>query len=105
MAPLEALPRIVDAVGNRMTVFVDSGFRRGTDIAKGLALGAKAVLLGRSTLYGVAAGGQDGAARVFDIFREELDRVMALLGVCRIEELTTEYLYESTTPLLAPRQA
>jgi isopentenyl diphosphate isomerase/L-lactate dehydrogenase-like FMN-dependent dehydrogenase len=104
MAPLEALPRIVDAVGSRMTVFVDSGFRRGTDIAKGLALGANAVLLGRSTLYGIAAGGQDGAARALDIFREELDRVMALLGVRTIDELTTEYLYESTTPLLAPRR-
>ena len=103
MAPIEALPQIVDAVGNRVTVLVDSGFRRGTDIVKALALGAKAVLLGRSTLYGVAAGGQDGAARALAIFREEIDRVMALLGCRTIDELTREYLYESDTPLL--RQA
>ncbi len=101
MSPIEALPQIVDAVGKRITVLVDSGFRRGTDVVKGLALGARAVLLGRSTLYGVATGGQAGADRALAIFREEIDRVMALLGCRGIDELSPEYLYESDAPLLA----
>ena len=63
MAPLEALPEIVDAIGKRIPVLVDGGFRRGSDVVKALALGANAVFVGRSTLYGVAAGGEAGAAR------------------------------------------
>jgi (S)-mandelate dehydrogenase len=93
MAPLEALPDVVDAVGHRITVIVDSGFRRGSDVVKALALGANAVMIGRATLYGVAAGGAAGAARAITIFREEIDRVMALLGVCRVEELGMEHLH------------
>src|SRR4029077_242659 len=82
ISPMEVLPEIVDAVGKRATVFCDSGFRRGSDVVKALALGADAVLVGRSTLYGVAAGGQDGAARALEIYREEISRVLALLGCC-----------------------
>ena len=67
MAPLEALPDVVDAVGKRIQVIVDSGFRRGSDVVKALALGAHAVLIGRGTLYGVAAGGYDGAARAIQL--------------------------------------
>jgi (S)-mandelate dehydrogenase len=93
MAPLEALPDVVDAVGHRVTVLVDGGFRRGSDVVKALALGANAVLIGRSTLYGVAAGGYDGATRAINIFREEIDRVMALIGVRSIDELGPEYLH------------
>ena len=62
-APIEILPEVVEAVGKRVEVIVDSGFRRGTDIVKALALGARAVLIGRATLYGTAAGGEAGAAR------------------------------------------
>jgi (S)-mandelate dehydrogenase len=93
MAPLEALPEVVDAVGHRLTVIVDSGFRRGSDVVKALSLGANAVMIGRATLYGVAAGGYAGAARAITILREEIDRVMALLGVCRVEDLGLEYLH------------
>jgi isopentenyl diphosphate isomerase/L-lactate dehydrogenase-like FMN-dependent dehydrogenase len=93
MAPLEALPDVVDAVGKRIPVIVDSGFRRGSDVVKALALGASAVLIGRSTLYGVAAGGYDGATRAIDLFREEISRVMALLGVRTIDELGPELLH------------
>ena len=93
MAPLEALPEVVDAVGGRIEVIVDSGFRRGSDIVKALALGADAVLIGRATLYGVAAGGYDGAVRAIDILREEIHRVMALLGVTSIDQLGPEYLH------------
>lgn len=79
-ATADVLPDIADAVGHRMTVLVDSGIRRGSDIAKALALGAKAVLVGRATLYGTAIAGEAGAAHVVDLLRDELDRTMALLG-------------------------
>jgi isopentenyl diphosphate isomerase/L-lactate dehydrogenase-like FMN-dependent dehydrogenase len=86
------LPEIVEAVGKRATVFVDSGFRRGTDVVKALALGANAVMVGRSTLYGVAAGGYDGAARALEIYRDEISRVLALLGCVSIAELGAQHL-------------
>ena len=92
MAPIEVLPEIVDAVGKRITVIVDSGFRRGSDVVKALALGARAVLIGRPTLYGTAAGGEVGAARAIAIFREEIDRMLALLGCPGIAALNREYL-------------
>jgi isopentenyl diphosphate isomerase/L-lactate dehydrogenase-like FMN-dependent dehydrogenase len=95
MAPLEALPEVVDAVGQRIQVIVDSGFRRGSDIVKALALGAHAVLIGRATLYGVAAGGHAGAARAITLLREETDRVMALLGARNVAELGPELLHFS----------
>ncbi len=93
MAPIEVLPEVVDAVGKRITVIVDSGFRRGSDVVKGLALGAQAVLIGRATLYGVAAGGEAGANRAIAILREEIDRVMALIGARSIAELGPEFLH------------
>ena len=93
ISPLEALPAIVDAVGKRATVFVDSGFRRGSDVVKALALGAHAVMVGRSTLYGVAAGGEVGAARALELYREEISRVLALLGCCGIADLGPQYLH------------
>jgi len=93
ISPMEVLPEIVDAVGKRTTVLVDSGFRRGTDVVKALAMGARAVQIGRSTLYGVAAGGEAGAARALTIFRDEIDRVLALIGCRSIAELTTEFLH------------
>lgn len=93
MAPIEVLPEIVDAVGQRITVIVDSGFRRGSDVVKALALGAQAVLIGRATLYGVAAGGEAGARRAIDILREEIGRVMALVGARSVGELGPELLH------------
>jgi isopentenyl diphosphate isomerase/L-lactate dehydrogenase-like FMN-dependent dehydrogenase len=92
ISPIEALPEVVDAVGKRVAVLVDSGFRRGTDVVKALALGAHAVQIGRATLYGVAAGGEEGARRAISIFRGEIDRVIALLGCNGISELSTEHL-------------
>jgi isopentenyl diphosphate isomerase/L-lactate dehydrogenase-like FMN-dependent dehydrogenase len=92
ISPLEALPDVVDAVGKRITVLVDSGFRRGSDVVKALALGAHAVQIGRATLYGVAAGGHAGAARAITIFRDEIDRVMALIGCRSVAELGPEHL-------------
>jgi isopentenyl diphosphate isomerase/L-lactate dehydrogenase-like FMN-dependent dehydrogenase len=92
VSPIEVLPEIVDAIGKRATIFCDSGFRRGTDVVKALALGANAVMVGRSTLYGVAAGGEDGAARALAIYREEILRVLALLGCNGIADLGPQYL-------------
>jgi (S)-mandelate dehydrogenase len=91
-APIEILPEVVDAVGERATVIVDSGFRRGTDIVKALALGAKAVLIGRATLYGTAAGGEAGAARVLSLLEQEIDRSLALLGCRDVPSLRRDHL-------------
>ena len=82
VAPIEVLPDIAAAVGKKMTVIVDSGFRRGTEIVKGLALGAHAVMLGRATLYGLAAGGEAGVSRALEILTLEIDRALGQLGVC-----------------------
>jgi isopentenyl diphosphate isomerase/L-lactate dehydrogenase-like FMN-dependent dehydrogenase len=92
MAPIEVLPQVLDAAGKRLTVLVDSGFRRGADVVKALALGAQAVLIGRATLYGTAVGGEAGAARAIAILREEIDRVMALVGARSVTELSREFL-------------
>jgi len=92
LSPIEVLPEIVDAVGKRLTVLVDSGFRRGSDVVKALAMGANAVQIGRPTLYGVASGGETGARRALTIFREEIDRVMALIGARSIADLNPEIL-------------
>ncbi len=80
-ATITALPEVLGAVGGRMPVLVDSGFRRGTDILKALALGATAVCIGRPYLWGLAAFGQEGVERVLDILRAELRIAMQLSGV------------------------
>jgi isopentenyl diphosphate isomerase/L-lactate dehydrogenase-like FMN-dependent dehydrogenase len=96
-APIDVLPEVVDAVGHRIAVLVDSGFRRGSDVVKALALGAHAVLIGRATLYGTAAAGESGAARAINLFREEIDRVMALIGRRTVTELTRDCLILPST--------
>ena len=85
---LEVLPEIVEAVGERVEVLADSGFRRGTDIIKALALGARGVLIGKAYLYGLGAGGEAGVSRVIEILRGELERNMTLLGLRSIDEIT-----------------
>jgi (S)-mandelate dehydrogenase len=90
---LEALPDVVRAVGSRMTVLLDGGVRRGTDILKARALGAQAVLVGRATLFGVMAGGEAGARRALEILSSELERTMKLCGVRSIEEIGPELLW------------
>ena len=89
------LPEVVDAVGKRITVLVDSGFRRGADVVKALALGAQAVLVGRAPLYGAAIGGEAGAARAIEIYRDEIDRLLALIGCPGVAHLGREYLASS----------
>jgi isopentenyl diphosphate isomerase/L-lactate dehydrogenase-like FMN-dependent dehydrogenase len=87
MASIEALPAIVDAVGGRMTVFLDSGVRRGSDVVKAVASGADAVLAGRAPLYGLAAYGEPGVARALELLRAETARTMAMLGARSIAEV------------------
>jgi len=92
IAPIDVLAETVDAVGKRIPVFIDSGYRRGSDIVKALALGATAVWIGRPTLYGTAAAGQAGAARAIAILRDEIDRVLALIGCPDVAALNPEYV-------------
>jgi isopentenyl diphosphate isomerase/L-lactate dehydrogenase-like FMN-dependent dehydrogenase len=80
-ATIDMLPEIVEAVAGQAEVLIDGGVRRGSDVVKALALGAKACLIGRPWLYGLAAGGEAGVARVLQTFAEEIDRTLALLGV------------------------
>ena len=86
-ATIEALPEIVDAVGNRMEVLLDGGVRRGADVVRALALGARAVMVGRPYLYGLATGGQAGVRRALEILASEVDHVLALTGVPRVADL------------------
>jgi (S)-mandelate dehydrogenase len=92
IAPVDVLPEIVDAVGDKLDVLIDGGFRRGADIAKALALGAKAVLLGRAPLYGLGAAGEAGARAVLAMLADELDRVLALMGCNSPAELTRQHV-------------
>ena len=86
-ATIDALSEIVQAVGNRMPVMVDGGFRRGTDIFKALALGARAVGIGRPYIWGLSAFGQSGVEAVLDILRRELEMVMRQSGVRSVREI------------------
>ena len=89
-ATIELLSSIVEAVGDRIPVLLDGGIRRGTDALKALAMGAKAVLVGRPVLWGLAAGGQEGVAKALSILRDELDTAMALSGCRNLKELTKD---------------
>jgi isopentenyl diphosphate isomerase/L-lactate dehydrogenase-like FMN-dependent dehydrogenase len=90
--PILTLPQVVAAVKKRITVIVDSGFRRGSDVVKGLALGADAVMVGRAPLHGTASAGEPGALRALQIYRDEIDRVMALIGCNSVSDLNPEYV-------------
>jgi L-lactate dehydrogenase (cytochrome)/glycolate oxidase len=86
-APIRALPAIVDAVGDRIEVVMDGGVRRGSDVVKALALGARAVMIGRAYLWGLAANGQAGVENVLDILRGGIDSTLLALGKGSIAEL------------------
>jgi len=92
-SPLDVLPSLDEAVGDRMTLMLDGGVRRGSDVLTALAMGAKFVFLGRPTLYGAIAGGQSGAAKAVHIVRDEMNKVMAQMGCPSLDQLGPEFLH------------
>ncbi len=90
IATLDALPAIAARAGDRMPILLDGGVRRGTDVLKALALGARAVLIGRPYLWGLAAAGEAGVAQVLRMLREELELAMALAGTPRLADVTSQ---------------
>jgi isopentenyl diphosphate isomerase/L-lactate dehydrogenase-like FMN-dependent dehydrogenase len=92
IASLDALPEVVEAVGNRAEVYLDGGVRRGSDVVMALALGARAVLVGRPALYGLAFGGAKGVEQVLEILRDETENALALLGCRSPEEVTRTHV-------------
>ena len=91
-APIRVLPSIADAVGDQIEVLLDGGIRRGSDVVKAVALGARAVMIGRAYLWGLAANGQPGVENVLDILRSGIDSPILGMGVSSIHELTPEHL-------------
>jgi isopentenyl diphosphate isomerase/L-lactate dehydrogenase-like FMN-dependent dehydrogenase len=84
---IEALSEVVEAVDGRCEVYMDGGVRRGTDVLKALALGARAVLIGRPILWGLAVDGQDGVCHVLELLRHELRLAMALAGCSSLADI------------------
>jgi isopentenyl diphosphate isomerase/L-lactate dehydrogenase-like FMN-dependent dehydrogenase len=95
---VEALPAVLDAVGGKIPVLMDGGLRRGSDVLKALALGARACLIGRPQLWGLAAAGRDGVALALDIYRREIDRVMGLCGWSRLSQVDRSILHRTAAP-------
>jgi len=93
---VSALPAIVDAVGGRVEVLIDGGIRRGSDIVKALALGARACLVGRASLYGLAANGEAGVSRAIEILTKEIDMTLALLGQPDVAKLNRSAITAGT---------
>src|SRR5205814_10079749 len=86
-ASIEMLPQVVEAVAGKVEILMDGGVRRGTDVLKALALGAKAVLIGRPYAWALAADGEDGVRKVLDLFREELANAMIATGCSRVGDV------------------
>jgi len=87
MPTLDALPDVVEAADGRLEVYLDGGVRRGTDVLKALALGARAVLLGRAIPWALATGGEDGVVRMVELIRGELESVMGLTGATTVDRI------------------
>ena len=90
--PIELVAPVTDAVGDRLEVICDGGVRRGSDIVKALALGARAVGIGRAYLYALGAAGERGVDHLVDLFTDDVRRTMALLGVASIADLGREHV-------------
>jgi isopentenyl diphosphate isomerase/L-lactate dehydrogenase-like FMN-dependent dehydrogenase len=94
-ASLDALPEVAEAVDGRVEVYVDGGIRRGADVAKALALGARAVLAGRAPMFGLAVAGENGVRHVLELLRDELTLALCLLGCTSPEQLTRAHVQRS----------
>ncbi len=92
VATMDALPDVVSAVGNRVSILVDGGIRRGRDIVKALSSGAEAVLVGRAVLYGACVAGETGALHALEILREEFTRTMQLCGATSVADLDRTFI-------------
>ena len=90
---IDMLPEIAEAAGDKITVLLDSGVRRGSDVVKAIARGAKCVLTGRATLYGTAAGGEAGASKAINFIQTEMSKTMAYTGCNRVDEITTDIFF------------
>jgi L-lactate dehydrogenase (cytochrome) len=90
--PLEVLPEVVDAVGDRAEVYVDGGILSGADVVAAVACGARAAFVGRADLYGLMAGGERGVQRAADILQDDVARTLALLGVTRVSDLRRDHV-------------
>lgn len=97
-ASIEVLPEIADAVGGRAPLIMDGGVRRGTDVLKALALGARAVLIGRPYIWGLAVDGEAGVARVLRMLKAELELAMSLVGVTKVEQITRSLVRAPARP-------
>jgi isopentenyl diphosphate isomerase/L-lactate dehydrogenase-like FMN-dependent dehydrogenase len=91
-ATCEVLPHVVEAVGDACEVYVDGGIRRGSDVLKAIALGARAVLVGRPILWGLSVAGEKGASDVLSILRRELDEAMLLCGCTTLSDINGSLL-------------
>jgi isopentenyl diphosphate isomerase/L-lactate dehydrogenase-like FMN-dependent dehydrogenase len=96
-ATIDALPEVVEAVAGRLEVLVDGGVRRGTDVVRALALGARAVLAGRAPLWGLAARGEQGAREVLELLREEIELALVLLGCPTPQDVTRQHVMRRPT--------
>ena len=97
-ATIDALPEVVEAVEDRVEVFVDGGIRRGTDVVKALALGARAALVGRPVLWGLAAGGEEGVRHVLELLRDELELALLLCGCPTPADVTPAHISANSGP-------
>jgi 4-hydroxymandelate oxidase len=100
LATIEALPEVVQAVGGQAEVYLDGGIRRGTDVFKALALGARAVLIGRPVFWGLAVAGETGVRMVLEMLHDELDATMGMCGRATVASINRECLV-GLSPLLA----
>jgi (S)-mandelate dehydrogenase len=104
VAPLDVLAESRTRIS--APILIDSGYRRGTDIVKALALGANAVLLGRTALYALAAAGEAGVDHVLRLLKDEVDRTLAQIGCPSIDQLSPDYVMaDGSMPVTAPRRS
>jgi glycolate oxidase len=97
------LPEIVAAAGGRAEIVLDGGIQRGTDVLKAIALGAKAVAIGKLHGWGLGAGGKDGLVRVLELLEHEIVTAMGLLGVTRLDQLDERYVCQAE-PVIPPHE-
>ncbi|KAG0376405.1 Hydroxyacid oxidase 1 [Mortierella sp. AD032] len=98
LATIDALPEVLDAVkGRNVEVYIDGGVRKGTDVLKALAIGAKAVFLGRPVLWGLAHDGEEGVSLALSLLQQEFELAMALAGCCKIDDINRDHVQHGTT--------